>query len=467
MAESRSFGERTGCAPPATADATPVAWRAAAALLLVGGVAAGDRLSSARTRSVTALAGTAAAVTVALVLAGDRRAARLACDGTPPTCLPLLDVLIPARDEAAALPRLIADLARQDLHDPLGGPLHRIVVIDDRSIDGTGDAARDVAERHGVGALLTVVRREPGSLPDGKGSALAAADAQIRPGAAVVVLDADARVGKSFLRDVATRLGEGTPALTVRRRVYRADASLLAAAQAAELDLDALQLRARVALGGAGEFRGNGMAMTPESLRAAGGWAPGALTEDLELSTRLARLGRPVAWAPEPVAWEAPTATFRALGRQRVRWAEGSLRRLFGLLPATLASRHLPLAAKLDLAAYAGQALLPPMIVGTAAGGLRRRRLRVPLALVAAYGSAPVMLTLAAPRHGVAIDPEALPSGLRADDEVTPLLARKPIRAGLAGLLSIQWLLAVPVALMRITLRPGRTSFDRTRDRLL
>ena len=44
---------------------------------------------------------------------------------------------------------------------------------------------------------------------------------------------------------------------------------------------------------------------------------------------------------------------------------------------------------------------------------------------------------------------------------------RRSVRATLGGLFATQWLVAVPVALARIALRPGRVVFDRTRDRLL
>ena len=60
--------------------------------------------------------------------------------------------------------------------------------------------------------------------------------------------------------------------------------------------------------------------------------------------------------------------TAGGLWRQRLRWAEGGLRRIFEHGPAVLASPHLRPAAKLDFAAYAGQVAVPPVILGTLAG---------------------------------------------------------------------------------------------------
>ena len=61
----------------------------------------------------------------------------LDADAGPPT----FSVVVAARDEAAVLPRLIADLARQDYRTATERPLFELIVIDDRSVDGTPQAA--------------------------------------------------------------------------------------------------------------------------------------------------------------------------------------------------------------------------------------------------------------------------------------------------------------------------------------
>jgi hopene-associated glycosyltransferase HpnB len=69
-------------------------------------------------------------------------------------------VVIPARDEAAAVGLCVASLLQQV------GP-HRIHVflVDDGSIDGTADIARRAAEEAGAGSALTVIQGQ--SLPSG------------------------------------------------------------------------------------------------------------------------------------------------------------------------------------------------------------------------------------------------------------------------------------------------------------
>lgn len=452
-------------ADASTADwgRTPVAWRVAASAVLFGGAIAGERLSRARPGAVARLMAAAALAAIPLAVRASRRAAAARRDGRggpgAPDAgatlrLPSVTVLIPARDEAAAIPRLIADLGAQARSVAAPDAPFTVVVIDDRSTDGTGGIAREAACRHGLDGRLTVVRREPGA-GDGKGAALRAVPRQCL-GEAVVVLDADARVDAGFIRRVAARLAAGDEVFTARRRTYNAAASPLATAQAAELELDGLQLRARLAMGGAGELRGNGMAVRTSVLDAAGGW-PATLTEDLDLSTLLAGLGWSVGWAREIVVWEAPTGTWHALARQRLRWAEGSVRRLFALLPWAVGSPRLSWPARIDLLVYAGQAVLPPIVVGAVAGGLRRRQLGVPVLLVGVYAASAMGLTAIAVAESARAD---------AAGESTGDVPRARL-ALLGGVFAGQWLLAVPAALLRIAVRPGRVTFDRTEERLL
>jgi hopene-associated glycosyltransferase HpnB len=69
-----------------------------------------------------------------------------------PRAWPSVAVVVPARDEAAMLPRTLPTLLAQDYAGPF-----RVVVVDDGSIDGTGDLAR------ALGAEVV----DPGELPPG------------------------------------------------------------------------------------------------------------------------------------------------------------------------------------------------------------------------------------------------------------------------------------------------------------
>src|SRR5205823_3764346 len=80
-----------------------------------------------------------------------------------------------------------------------------------------------------------------------------------------------------------------------------------------------------------------------------------ALTEDLDLSSRLAAAtGIRVAWAIDAEVWEEPVDALAALWRQRVRWAEGAIRRVLEHGPAVVRSPLLRIAARADFVGYAG-----------------------------------------------------------------------------------------------------------------
>jgi hypothetical protein len=445
-------------------SATELGRRGAAGALLVGGAAAGWWLGGRPTRLV-------AAVTLGIALPGtlalSRAAGRVITVGTAapsPTIATVADpaavaasrapvagglpitILVPARDEAAHLPGLLRDLGRQELV-ATSGPLRlRVVVIDDRSVDGTGALAEAAIREAGLDGR--VIRRDG---PGGKGDALRHVPAEaVGDARLLVVLDADARVAPDFLGRAAERLAAGDAAFTARRRILWADRFRLARLQDDEQILDAWILAGRIGLGGAGELRGNGMAVTPVALAAAGGWPAGVLTEDLELSTALLTAGIPVAWAGDLVVEETATATPAALARQRLRWAEGSTRRFLARLPRALASRRAPRAARLDLALYAGQLVLPPLVVGAILRALCRGRVGPVGALVGAYvGAGSLLAWEAIGRLQPAVEP-----GPRA------------ARALAVGGFSAQWLAAVPVGLARIAFGPDKATFAPTRDRL-
>jgi 1,2-diacylglycerol 3-beta-glucosyltransferase len=349
--------------------------------------------------------------------------------------LPWVSLVIPARDEAPVIGDLLADLAALNYH-ARGAPHYDVLVVDDRSTDGTAEIVR------AAGVPLLV--RPPEAGPHTKGTALAVAE-PLR-GDIVGVLDADSRVEPDLLERVmnAWRTDAAAAAIQVQRRPYNADVSWLTGGQADEQLMDLASQCGRWATDGTAELRGNGMFVRREVLERVGGWERTALTEDLELSTRLAAAGEHVAIAPAAVIGEEAVVTLRALWRQRLRWAEGSLRRLMEHAPRLLLG-SLPLGRKLDFLAFVGEFVIPPVFVGAFLAALvatpsGRADWSIPVSLFVAYGFGTFLLGLA----GLAA------VGVRGGELLQ--------RSARGALFLSHWLLVIPAALALIAV--GRRQID-------
>jgi 1,2-diacylglycerol 3-beta-glucosyltransferase len=365
-------------------------------------------------------------------------------DGEPP----VVTVVVPARDEAPVIADLLADLAAQD-YAVAGRPAFDVLVIDDGSLDGTGEVAR--AAGAAFGERFQLVRREPGSGPRTKGAALAAAHHLVR-GEVVAVLDADSRLEADYLARAMRAWGRdpAAAALQTRRTEMNRRRGWLPGAQDEEQLMDLASQCGRWATDGTAEVRGTGMFLRRDVLERVGGWHESHITEDLELSTRLADAGERVTLAPEAVVREEAVETLAGLWQQRMRWAEGSMRRLIDLGPGLLANRRLPLQRRLDFLLFMTEFMVPPLFVATIAASMLTVVLpgyadwTVPATLFAGYGAGTFLLAAA---------------GLAATGERGWRVIGRAVRG---SLFLSHWLVVVPIALLKIAVAAPTTEFSRT-----
>lgn len=433
---------------------TPATWRLAAGTILAVGLVAGF-VAAASEADRWIVIGFVAMLIVGLVpiLRGSRRALvtseafAMAASGPLPSVL----VLIAGRDEAAVLPNLIADLGAQDHRTADGSARFSVTVVDDRSTDGTGAAVHAAALAAGLGSAIRVLRRDAPVVADGKGAALACARPEVSDAEVIAILDADARIGPGYLRRAAQYVAAGVPALTARRRTLHAERSHLARIQADEQSQDGELQGGRWASGGCSEFRGNGIVISRDLLRSVGGIPAASLTEDLDLSTLVAvREGVTVAWAFDLEAWEEPVPSWRGLWRQRLRWSEGAIRRLFRFGPSVLTNVRLPMRARWDFAGYGGQLVAPPLIIGAIAGGVVFHQPTLAVGLFSSYVAVGGILAFDALRWET--DPRGRGLGL----------SERLARSVRVALFSTIWLAAVNGALWRLATRRGLVRFDKT-----
>lgn len=128
---------------------------------------------------VTWLAALSLAIWVYLVLAHGRfwRADQRLGRAPAPARWPSVVAVVPARDEAALVPRTLAALLGQEYAGRF-----RVVLVDDESSDGTAKVARDTAAGHARGARLAVVATGP--RPAGWVGKMWAVESGVRAGSA-------------------------------------------------------------------------------------------------------------------------------------------------------------------------------------------------------------------------------------------------------------------------------------------
>lgn len=214
--------------------------------------------------------------------------------------------------------RVLADSMRANL--AIGEDVRFLLVPATKSKDATVELCRSLAQ-----AAPDRVRVVPGT-SGSKAGDLNAAWAEVQT-PYVLVLDADETIGRSaILRAMATLRAEpGVGIVQGRKRSRAARATRVSRFCAPERRYSTLMdhtLQSRAF--DAAHFAGSGAFLRREVPTSVGGWREEALTEDIELTLRLhlAKAWR-VVYDEAVEILESDPASWRALGRQRTRWARG------------------------------------------------------------------------------------------------------------------------------------------------
>ncbi|MDJ0277913.1 glycosyltransferase [Sphingomonas sp. 2R-10] len=235
---------------------------------------------------------------------------------TPPDHHPGVSVIIPAYNEE----RVIADSVARVLASDYPGL--QVIVADDGSRDATSAVVRERFVDDPRVTLLTLAN-------GGKAAALNRALLQAR-GEVIIALDADTQFEPATIARLARwfadpALGAVAGDARVGNRV-----NLVTRWQAVEyITAQNLERRALAGFDAMTVVPGAVGAWRRAALDAVGGYPEDTLAEDQDLTIAIQRAGWRVTYDPNAVAWTEAPETFRALAKQRYRWAFGTLQCLW------------------------------------------------------------------------------------------------------------------------------------------
>ncbi|HEY1962716.1 MAG TPA: glycosyltransferase [Rhizomicrobium sp.] len=238
-----------------------------------------------------------------------------------------VSVVIPAYNEERVIVRSVRRIL-ESTHQAL-----EVIVVDDGSQDETAGV---VVAQFGGDPRVTLLRSPNGGKANALNIALAHATGDV-----VVALDADT----IFKRDAVARLvrwfvdpaiGAVAGNAKVGNRI-----NMITRWQALEyVGAQNLERRALAALGTLTVVPGAIGAWRRSAVEGLGGFPVDTVAEDQDLTIGLQRAGFRVLFDSSAIAWtEAPT-TFRALARQRFRWAYGTLQCLWKHRRVTFSGSH-------------------------------------------------------------------------------------------------------------------------------
>lgn len=257
--------------------------------------------------------------------------------------LPRVTVIVPAHNEERVLYGCLECLTRMD-YPP---DRYEVIVINDRSRDGTGVIADDFAVRH---PFVRVIHRPKDAAPGKPAALLDAIDSSSSE--VLVFFDADYLPPPHIIRRLVAPFADPLVGATMGRVVpYNANTNMLTKL----LDLERRggyvvdqEVRHRMAL--LPQFGGTTGAVRRSALDAVGGWNTISLAEDTDLTYRLFIAGMRVAYVSGAECYEESPETWQVRYRQVKRWAIGHNDCLGRYFFATLGATRQPLMARLDAA---------------------------------------------------------------------------------------------------------------------
>jgi len=280
-------------------------------------------------------------------------------------------ILVPARDESASLPALVAALDKLD-YPP--DKLHTIL-INDGSTDSTGELMATAAARRPNWRALNL----PATV--GKAQALNLALAELNFGEIVYIFDVDHRPQPDCLRIAVAAFADsgvaGVSGRTIASNSLASPAAFYSAVEAMVHQLITMRGKDLLRLGPA--LLGSNNGYRRAALAQVGNFRPGAFLEDSDLTLALHRAGYITRFIPDAVSFHQAPASLRGYVRQHLRWGRGFNEVARTHLRSLMTDRSLSWPMRFELAIFS-------------VGYLDRLALLVAIALALTGLSRPLML---------------------------------------------------------------------------
>lgn len=280
------------------------------------------------------MAATALVVARSLVLGGLAWKQKRALLRKAPTKFenwPPVSVLIAAYNEGKVVAKTLHSVLDCDYDGEI-----EVIVIDDGSSDGTAAECQRVA----AGDSRVKVFSQANA---GKSAALHRALAEARH-EILVFLDADTMFERATIQKLVEELADQrVGAVAGRARVGNRRNFVTRCQELEYICGFNLDRRAYTAWNCVVVVPGAVSAFRHTAILEAGGFSRDTLAEDTDLTLTLHRLGWRIGYAPDAIAWTEAPETWRALAKQRVRWAFGTMQCLWKHRDLTFNPRWLAL----------------------------------------------------------------------------------------------------------------------------
>jgi len=233
-----------------------------------------------------------------------------------PDYRPTLSVIIPAYNEARVIEASVRRVLASDY------PALQLIVADDGSKDETSAIVRRAFGDDPRVTLLTLAN-------GGKASALNRALREAQ-GEVIIALDADTQFEPDTIAKLARWFSDPAIGAVAGNAKVGNRHNLVTRWQAVEyVTAQNLERRALARFDAMMVVPGAVGAWRKSALDQVGGYPEDTLAEDQDLTIAIQRAGWRVAYDTDAVAWTEAPETFRALSKQRYRWAFGTLQCLW------------------------------------------------------------------------------------------------------------------------------------------